>query len=272
MASLEDFIDRQLARGRAHFTKSAAMADLRQSPQALQAAIARLAKKGRLASPRRGFYLILRPEDRTLGAPDPARWIDPLMSHLGLDYRISLLRAAAFHGAAHQAAMVFQVITPRQLPAITIGRQRVEFLFQTPKAFAISNRPDWLDRLKTDAGFATVAAVELTLLDICRYFHRSGGINAAAQAVHDLGGRARGKKLATAAVAYEHTAVRRLGYLLDRFGHARQARALLPIAAKAKSFSPLDPSTKPAARELSSRQDRNLLWKLIVNVDVEIDE
>ena len=72
-------------------------------------------KKGRLASPRRGFYLILRPEDRLLGAPDPSRWIDPLMKHLGLDYRISLLRAAAFHGSAYQAAMVFQVIAPRQL-------------------------------------------------------------------------------------------------------------------------------------------------------------
>jgi hypothetical protein len=57
MASLEDFIDRQLARGRAHFTKSAAMAELRQSPQALQAAIARLAKKGRLALPRSGLRI-----------------------------------------------------------------------------------------------------------------------------------------------------------------------------------------------------------------------
>lgn len=65
--------------------------------------------------------MILRPEDRPLGAPDPSRWIDPLMKHLGLDYRISLLRAAAFHGASHQAAMVFQVITPRQsLPSRTV--------------------------------------------------------------------------------------------------------------------------------------------------------
>ena len=59
----------------------AALASLRQSPHALQAAVARLAKKGRLVSPRRSFYLILRPEDRTLGTPDPARWIAPLMGH-----------------------------------------------------------------------------------------------------------------------------------------------------------------------------------------------
>ncbi len=91
--------------------------------------------------------------------------------------------------------MVFQVIAPRQLPRIEIGRQKVEFLFQSPKAFDEANRPAWLAELKTDAGFAKVAGVELTLLDICRYFHRAGGINGAAQAVYDLGGVDRGFKL-----------------------------------------------------------------------------
>src|ERR1700722_20915784 len=102
MSSLQEFTDLHLARGQAYFSKPAALAEAGQTPQAFQAAVARLTKKGRLISPRRGFYLILRPEDRLLGAPDPARWIDPLMTHLGLDYRVSLLRAAAFHGAAHQ--------------------------------------------------------------------------------------------------------------------------------------------------------------------------
>ena len=77
-------------------------------------------RQRRLARPKQGFYLILRPEDRAAGGPDPARWIDPLMHHLGLDYRISLLRAAAFHGASPQAAQVFQVIVPKQLRSIAI--------------------------------------------------------------------------------------------------------------------------------------------------------
>ena len=236
MSSLQEFIDSQLARGRAYFSKPTALAELGQTPQAFQAAVARLTKKGRLASPRRGFYLILRPEDRQLGAPDPSRWIDPLMKHLGLDYRVSLLRAAAFHGSAHQAAMVFQVIAPRQLPKIEIGRQRVEFLYQAPAAFAESNRPEWLAQLKTEAGFAKIAGVELTLLDMCRYFHRAAGINGAAQAVHDLGKKADPRILAKAARAYENSAVRRLGYLLERFGHIRQANVLRAFAEKAKSF------------------------------------
>ncbi len=228
-------------------------------------------KKHRLVSPRRGFYLILGPEDRLFGAPDPARWIDYLMKHLGLDYRISLLRAAAFHGSAHQAAMVFQVITPRQLQGIKIGRQRIEFLYQDPAAFAETNRPEWLRQLKTEAGFAKVAGVELTLLDVCRYFHRAAGINGAAQAVHDLGNKANPRILAKAASAYENSAVRRLGYLLERFGHIRQAKALQAFAEQAKSFKDLDPSAKPIVPALRAIEEKNPKWKLVINVPVEID-
>jgi len=271
MNQLPDFTDRQLAAGRGFFTQPTALLELRQSPQAFRAAVARLSKNGRLASPRRGFYLILRPEDRVLGGPDPARWIDPLMSHLGLDYRVSLLRAAAFHGASHQAAMVFQVITPRQLPPIVLGRQHVEFLFQSPQMFTKTNRSEWLNRLKTEAGYAKVAGIELTLLDICRYFHRAGGVNGAAQAVHDLGKEANSRILAAAALAYENSSVRRLGYLLERFGHTRQARALLPFARKARSFKPLDPSAKAIVPELALADEQNSDWKIRVNVAVEID-
>lgn len=272
MGTVQEFVDSQLVRGRGFFTKPAALAHLGLSPEALKSAIARLSRKGRLVSPRRGFYLILQPEDRALGAPDPARWIDPLMKFLKVDYRISLLRAAAFHGASHQAAMVFQVIAPRQLPDIEIGRHRVEFLYQSPEAFAEANRPEWLDQLKTDAGFARLAGVELTLLDMCRYFHRAGGINGAAQAVHDLGKKADARILAKAVGVYENSSIRRLGYLLERFGHSKQANALRPFAEKAKSFKALDPSVKPIVPELAEVEERNPDWKLIINVPVEIDQ
>lgn len=271
MISLQEYVESQLAKGRGYFTKPDGLAATRQTPEAFQASVARLKKKGSIVSPRRGFYLILRPEDRALGAPDPARWIDPLMKFLKVDYRISLLRAAAFHGSAHQAAMVFQVIAPRQMPDIEIGRQRVAFLYQSPDAFAKTNRPEWLDQLKSDAGYAKVAGVELSLLDICRYFHEAAGINGAAQAVHDLGKKADARILAKAAGAYENSAVRRLGYLLERFGHSKQASALRPYAVKAKSFKPLDPSVKLIVPELAEVEERNTDWKLLLNVPVEID-
>ena len=40
----------------------------------LDAFLSRQLSRGRIANPRHGFYLILQPEDRQQGAPDPSRW------------------------------------------------------------------------------------------------------------------------------------------------------------------------------------------------------
>ncbi len=261
----------RLAQGHAYFLREEALAALGSSPETLNMALMRQAKKNRLASPRRGFYLILRPEDRAIGAPDPARWIDPLMKYLRVDYRIALLRAAAFHGASHQAAMVFQVIVPKQTRSFEIGRHRLEFVYQNPSAFGKVNRPDWLNSLKSAAGFAKVAGIELTLLDCARYFHKAGGINGVAQIVKDLGGQARSDKLAKLAAHYENSSMRRLGYLLERMRHVRQANALRSFAKKAKATVLLDPSVKPLIEELPGLHEKESQWRLILNESVEVD-
>jgi predicted transcriptional regulator of viral defense system len=271
MASLEQFVDDRLIHGRAYFSRKEALAALELKPETLGAAITRLMKKRRLANPRHGFYLILRPEDQIAGAPDPVRWIDPLMKHQGLDYRISLLRAAAFHGSSHQAAMVFQVIVSRQLRDFEIGRHRLQFLYQAPKAFVRVNQPEYLDEMKSDAGFAKVAGVELTLLDCARYFQKTAGINGVVQIVKDIGAKADPRKLAKAAADYENSSVRRLGYLLDHAGHVRQANALEPFVKKAKTAVPLDPSAKPLTELLAEVHEKDARWKLVINEPVEID-
>lgn len=271
MATLERYMDDRLAQGRAYFLREEALAVLGSSPETLNMALMRQARKNCLASPRHGFYLILRPEDRAIGAPDPARWIDPLMKYLQVGYRIALLRAAAFHGASHQASMVFQVIVPKQMRSFEIGRHRLEFVYQRSAAFAKVNQPDWLDALKSEAGFAKVAGIELTLFDCARYFHKAGGISGVAQIVKDLGGQARSGKLAKLAAHYENSTVRRLGYLLERMRHAQQADALRPFATKAKTAVLLDPSVKPLIEGLSGLHEKEPQWRLILNESVEVD-
>ncbi len=246
----------KLSRGRAYFSREEAAEALGSSSETFSTAAMRLTQKGRLASPRRGFYLILRPED-TAGAPDPVRWIQPLMDYLDFVFFISLLRAAAFHGSSHQAAMVFQVIVPRQLRSFDIGRHRLQFIYQAPTAFVTTNQTAWLGQIKSDAGFAKVGGIELTLLDSARYFHKAAGINGVAQIAHDLGRKADPRKLAKAAAAYENSAVRRLGYLLDLANHERQAKALLPFVEKAKSMKPLDPSVKPFTEVTRQAHEKN---------------
>jgi hypothetical protein len=271
MKTLEAYIEARQTRGRYTFSKADAITVLNLAPSAFLSAAARAKRKRQIVSPKRGFYLILRPEDRNIG-PSPERWIAPLMAHLRLDYRISLLRAAAFHGSSHQAAMIFQVVVPKQLKAITLQRQRVQFIFQEKNTFAQTNKIEWLTNLKTDTGVARVAGVELTLLDTARYFHKAAGINGAAQITHDLGAKADIAKLTAAAHYYESTAVRRLGYLLEHFGHHAQANALASFAARAKSIKPLDPAVKAIGMAHSSASptiDRK--WKLAINTPVEID-
>lgn len=268
--AIQNYLDGLLARGRAHFTRDEAQAALGLLAHPLSVALMRQVKKGRLANPRRGFYLILRPEDRHLGAPDPARWIDPLMKSLRVDYRVSLLRAAAFHGSSHQAAMVFQVVVPTQLRGFHVGRQRLEFVYQRPDAFAEINQPDWLGSLKSEGGFAKVAGLELTLFDCARYFHRAAGINGLAQIAKDLGDRADPGRLAGIAPHFENTTARRLGYLLELAGHMEQADALRPHGEVAKSMVLLDPSIKPLVAG-GNPFDKDARWRLIINERVEID-
>jgi predicted transcriptional regulator of viral defense system len=271
MASLEQYLDERLVHGRSYFVGNEARSALGVSQRNFAAAVTRLINKGRLANPRHGFFLILRPEDRIAGAPDPARWIDPLMKHQGLAYRVSLLRAAAFHGSSHQAAMVFQVIVPKQLRDFEIGRHRLQFLYQAPGAFAHVNLPTRLDQMKSDEGFAQAAGVELTLLDCARYFHKAGGINGIAQIAKDIGGKANARALADAAEDYENSAVRRIGYLLDLANHSRQAKSLEPFAKKAKTLVPLNPASKPVIASLAEPGERNSKWKLLINEPVEVD-
>jgi len=271
MSRIQPYIEDQLVRGRAYFTREEAQAALALSSSALGVALLRQVKKGRLANPWRGFYLILRPEDRVFGAPDPARWIDPLMRFLGLDYRVALLSAAAFHGASHQAAMAFQVIVPKQLRGFEIGRHRLQFVYQTPAIFGAVNQGGWLATIKTDTGFAKIAGLELTLFDCARYFHKAGSVNGLAQIAKDIGGQARPDELAAIAAHYENATVRRLGYLLERAGHHAQALALMPFVRKAKTSAPLNPAAKPLPEGMIGNCERAPSWQLIINEPVEID-
>ena len=260
MTPLDSYLDRQLTRGRIWFTREDALRTL--PADSLTTALSQLIRKGRIANPRHGFYLILRPEDA--GAPDPAQWIHPLMKHQKIDYRISLLSAAQFHGATIQATAL-QLIVPIQLRDFAIGRHKLEFINQTPSSFARTNRPEWLAEMKSGSRIAKAAGVELTLLDCARWFHKAGGISQVAQVTRDLGAKALARRLAPLARDCESSAVRRLGYLLELAGHEPQAKALDRFAQAARTVKLLDPSSGIEPTEMSGR------WKIAVNTPVERD-
>ena len=101
MMTAKDFIDNLASIGRYCFTSEEARSALKVSPAASKLALYRLSKQGRIASPARGFHVIVPPEYRTLGCLPADQFVPDLMRHKGLAYYAGLLSAAQFHGAAH---------------------------------------------------------------------------------------------------------------------------------------------------------------------------
>jgi hypothetical protein len=86
-----------------------------------------------------------------------------------------------------------------------------------------------------------------------------------------VGGKAKPDKLAKIATHYDNSSVRRLGYLLERMQHMRQADALRPFVRKAKTAVLLDPSVKALVEGLPGLHEKEPRWLLILNETVEID-
>ena len=82
----------------------------------------------RLFSPARGLYVVVPPEYRRVGVVPAVQFIDPMMSHLGIDYYLGLATAASWWGSSHHASQEFQVIVNSRLPNRTIGNVRFRFI------------------------------------------------------------------------------------------------------------------------------------------------
>lgn len=81
--ALADFVDDLQAGGRLTFTRDEALASLGVTMPALKQAALRLAKRRRLVSPRRGFYIILPLEHRGDGAPPIDTWLGEMLRYQG---------------------------------------------------------------------------------------------------------------------------------------------------------------------------------------------
>jgi predicted transcriptional regulator of viral defense system len=254
LKSFDDFLEHQLERGLNHFTRDDLLRALSAGSSTLTVSLSKLVRKNIIANPRPGFYLILTPEDRAAGTPDPAQWIHALMKHQQSDYRISLITAAQIHGATTKQE-AFQLIVPKELKDFTTGRHRIEYTHQPDTKFTRTNRPEWLIEHKK----TKTAGIELTLLDCACWFHKAGGISTVGEITRDLGSKATPRKLATLAKAYDSPTARRLGFLLEQAGHEEQAKALEQFAEDARKTALLDPISKQEPTEMSGR------WKIAVN-------
>lgn len=81
--ALADFVDDLQAGGRLTFTRDEALLALGVTTPALKQAALRLARRRRLVSPRRGFYVIVPLEHRDEGAPPIDAWLAEMLRYQG---------------------------------------------------------------------------------------------------------------------------------------------------------------------------------------------
>jgi predicted transcriptional regulator of viral defense system len=242
--SAADFVHLLQGRGRYTFTLADARAALRATDVAIDAALRRLKRRGRIVSPRRGFF------------------IDELMRFLDQPYYVGLLSAAALHGAAHQQPMVFQVVTDRPTRPIVVGRTRIDFhVSRTVDAAAVS-------AVQTDAGYMRVSDPETTALDLVRYMAACGGLGNVATVVAELSERLDPLVLSRVAAGAKAPDVQRLGFLLQVMRESSLADAL-HSSISVRRFRPvlLVPSrgASPARRQADGR------WRVVMNESIEVD-
>src|SRR3984957_14724727 len=124
---IAEFVDELPANGRYTFSRAEIQQQFRKSDAAIKLALHRLQPKGRIVSPRRGFYVVVPEEYKHSGAPPPAWFIDALMKDWQSEYYGGLLSAAEIHGAAHQRPQEFQVVADKVHRVIDIPRYRIRF-------------------------------------------------------------------------------------------------------------------------------------------------
>jgi predicted transcriptional regulator of viral defense system len=253
-------IENLAASGRYHFSTIELAQIMGSSLIATRAVLRRLQQKGLIATPYRGFHLIVPPEYRSIKCLPADQFIDQLMKHLGLEYYIALLSAARFHGAAHQQPQMLQVMARHNRPGLDCGKVRVRFMARQNVEkipTAVFNSP---------RGSVAVSSPEATAFDLIGYSTKAGGLDNVTTILVELSESISAKKLSAAAAFSPTPWAQRLGFLLDLVGAHKQADALAGHIAQSELRTvPLDPGSS------SSQSDRDNRWKLLINIKVEPD-
>lgn len=260
MSKAREYIASLAARGQHHFTAAEMRQSLGVSPAAVKLALLRLAKQGEVASPARGFYVIVPPEYRQLGCLPADQFIPALMERHKLTYYAGLLSAAQFHGAAHHRPQEFQVVVAKNRRPIACGAVRVAFIARK----RIADVP--AQSFNTPRGTIRVSTVEATAIDLVGYERHAGGLDQVASILAELAEHIDPDRLLAAAKTAPISWAQRLGYLLELVDAAARAESLKAYVRRAaKDTTPLQPGTSYA----KAPQQKD--WRLYVNAEVEAE-
>jgi predicted transcriptional regulator of viral defense system len=249
--------DSLIASGRYWATTAELEAMTGQRGPVLRTSVGRLTKEGRVFSPARGFYVFVPPDYRSWRVL-PAEWfIDPMMRHLGRNYYVGFLNAAAIHGAAHQAPQTFRVVTTQWLKDRDIERVKLRFTASEH----VADMPT--ERHAVHTGYMTLSTRETTVVDLAWRPSLGGGISNVATVLKEIG-ELDTEILARTAPLRSRPTVRRLGWLIEQFRPDLDPHWLRTVARPEEG----EPALLVPGRK---RGQLNKTWGLRLNAPVEPD-
>ncbi len=222
--------DHLLAQGISTFSAHEARTWLGGSEDAVRRALARLRDAGKLFSPVRGFWVVIPPEYRTWRVVPAAYFIDEMMRWMDRAYYVTLLSAAERHGASHQSPQVFQVMCRPAVRDRDLERVRLRF-YTGAHVVSAPSEPH-----NVPTGTMRVATRELTVVDLVELPGEAGGMGNVATILAELG-TLHGQSLAALARARDRSLVRRVGWMVSRFGRCDDLRPLRRAAARRTSIT-----------------------------------
>ena len=233
---------------------------------AIKSALKRLSKKGKVVSFHKGFYLIISAQYANRGILPAALFIDNFMKHLNRSYYVGLLSAAALYGSAHQQPQEFFVMT--EFPVLRPSQKKglkVNFISKNK----IESR--LLKERKTESGYLKVSSLALTASDLVQFEKRSGGITRVATILNELQEGMDPKEFDPIFFSSTpSTAIQRLGYLIEKVLNNKNLSNELFAASQrngVKFFRIPFKASAPYKGFCSGNR-----WKVIVNIEIEMDE
>jgi len=204
--------DHLLEVGRPTFVVEEARELLGRPPELTRRALGRLRERGLVFSPARGFWVVIPAPYRSWRAVPPVYFIDAMMKALGRAYYVALLSAASHYGACPRRPETLEVMCEPSLRTRHFGRTRIAFTTASriaTAAFIVVGDPPM-----------RVATRELTAFDLVERAGSCGGLDHVAHVLERLG-TLDGDLLARISVGRGRAISRRVGWMVERFGHCR---------------------------------------------------
>lgn len=264
---LEEWINFLLSQGKYAFPlHQARTAFPEQTDTAIKFALKRLVDKKRILSIHKGYYLIITPQYSAKGILPPTLFLDAFMKELKRPYYMGLLSAAAYHGASHQQAQEFFVVTgfPVMRPLLKKGL-KINFI-------SVSHIPSFLIEIrKTETGYMNISNAVLTAVDLIHYSKRVGGLNRVATLLEELAENIKPSDFDSNLIQHlPITAMQRLGYILENVIEQTILSDALFLALENHEVILFRIPLKSTAPTTGFKANNR--WKVIVNTVIEIDE